>query len=219
MGNEGIKKIVRELPFNLQVENLSVQIGDTHSNTYFRGNNCRCCDYDCGSCDYNRGSCDFDRTECGFDSTEPLPSWDEYSDFFTVDDDGFHIDMDKMAEKISKDTDVSLDTVKKVLYAESQIMDDLGIMEMVDDCSCDDCEYREECDYCDECGSVEKTDNDKVDTKNKHTLFEGLTQEQEREAIERLMKAVFPELKDMKLSIAICKAVNDKEEGADEKRS
>lgn len=191
MKTDGIKRNGAELPFNLQVENLSVQIGDSHSTTYYH-------DGGCGNCD----------------RPEPLPSWEEYSDFFSADDDGFQIDMDKMAEKIHKDTKVPLDTVKTILYAESEIMDDLGIMDMVlDGDSCEEC-------GCSGCGECAGSSGDKPADKEEHGLFEGMTHEEACEATERLLKAIFPELKDKKFTFAVGKVVGaeNEEEGTDGKK-
>lgn len=170
---DGIKRTGTELPFNLQVENLSVQIGDSHSTSYYNDNSCG--GFDCGC-------------HGGFndDLPEYRPSWDEYSDFFAADDDGFMLDMDKMAEKIHKDTGVDLDVVKTVLFAESEIMDDLGIMDIVK--NDDDEEDEDEPDG----GSDEKRD-----------LFSGMSEEEACDATERLLKAIFPELKDKKFTFAV----------------
>ncbi|MCD8110265.1 MAG: hypothetical protein LUE14_09240 [Clostridiales bacterium] len=191
-----IKRAGIDFPANVSIENLSVQFGDCHSSTYYNG------------------GCDFERPE-------PLPSWDEYSDFFAVDDDGFQIDMDKMAEKIHKDTEIPLEVVRAVLYAESQIMDDLGIMDMVEeedgcDCGC--------CGVSDKETTFEKdtaSDKNAADAKEKHSLFEGLSHEQECEAMERLIKAIFPELKDKEFSFAVGrmgKSEKAEKEGADGKK-
>lgn len=187
---DGIKRVGTELPFNLQVENLSVQFGDCHSTTYYNdgGQECRC-GHDC-------------------DRPEPLPSWDEYSDFFSADDDGFMIDMDKMAQKINKDTGVDLEVVKTVLFAESEIMDDLGIMDMIQTGEDDE--------------DDEDDAEDEASGKEEHSLFDGLTHEQECEAVENLLKAIFPELKDKQFSFAVGKFskgsdADDKKEGADGK--
>lgn len=183
---DGIKRIGTELPFNLQVKNLNVQIGDTHSTSYYNDNSCG--GFDCGCHD-----------DCGChggfnkdDLPEYRPSWDEYSDFFTVEDDSYLLDMNKMAEKVHKDTGIPLDVVETVLRAESEILDELGIMDIVDMCD-DSCE--------DDADSDE--DEDKPTGKEEHEFFEGMTHEEACEATERLLKAIFPELKDKKFTFAV----------------
>ncbi|MCD7825527.1 MAG: hypothetical protein LUH14_06170 [Clostridiaceae bacterium] len=63
---------------------------------------------------------------------EPLPGWEKHKDFFSAYRDSFLLDMDKLAGKIHEDTGLPLNAVKAVLYAESRILDELGVMKMAD---------------------------------------------------------------------------------------